>query len=83
VVDSSLIIGLVTSQRLSRALLVDQGGALVGVGGSIGRAGLDLVGGVGNKAGIDGDSQPGGAKASDAANSEKRHSGRRGNWGEE
>lgn len=71
VIDSCLIIGLVTSQSLGGSLLVDQGVAVLGGGGSI--AGLDLVGRAGDETGIDGGSQTSRTEANGATNSKERH----------
>lgn len=52
-IDGSLIIGLMTSQRLRESLLVDHRGALGGGGGISDRVELDIVGRVGHETGID------------------------------
>jgi hypothetical protein len=78
VIDSSLIIGLVTSQSLGGSLLVDQGVAVLGGGRSIGVAGLDLVGRAGDETGIDGSSQTSRTEANGTTNSKERHCRRRG-----
>jgi hypothetical protein len=75
VIDSSLIIGLVTSQSLGGSLLVDQDVAVLGGGGSI--AGLDLVGRTGDETGIDRGSQTSRTEANGATSSKERHSRRR------
>lgn len=74
VVNSSLIIRLVTGHCLRRALLVDQRAVPVGRGGSIGRAGLDLsLGDIGDKADIDRCGKASRTEASGTSNSEQRH----------
>lgn len=77
-IDGGLVIGAVTSQSLGRRLLVDQRASLLGGGGSIGRAGLDLVGRARHETSIDRSSQSSRAEASGATNTKERHYRRRG-----
>lgn len=78
VVNGRLIIRLVTGHCLRGALLVDQRAVPVGRGGSIGRAGLQVLGDIGDEADIDRCGKPSHTETSSASNSEERHGGR---WG--
>lgn len=76
VVNGSLIVGVVTCHCIRRALLVDQGAAMMSPGGSLSRVGLDgrsALGDIGGEAGIDGSDETGRPEASSTSNSEERH----------
>lgn len=69
-----------TGHCLRGTLLVDQRAVLVGCRGSIGRAGLHVLGDTGDEADIDRCGEPSRTEASSASNSEERH-GDGGEWG--
>lgn len=83
-VNGGIVVGLMVSHCLSRALLADQGAAGIGRGRSLGRVRLDgrsTPAGVGGKAGIEGSDQASRPEASSTSNSEERHGVRWKEWG--
>lgn len=73
-VDSGLIVRLMTGHGLCWSLLADQSAVLVGRVGSIRRAGAHLaLGHAGDKAGIDRGEHSSRTKASSTSDSKKRH----------
>lgn len=84
VVNGGIVVGLMMSHCLSRALLADQGAAGIGRGRRLGRVRLDgrsTPAGVGGKAGIEGSDQASRPEASSTSNSEERHGVRVGGVG--